>query len=255
MSEHDIPPDGITDVESWLKARLGRCTASRIGDATRQLKKGGWGADRENYKMELIAERLTGQSKQRYISEAMVWGQQVERDALLAYQARTGNVVDTSMWFAPHPTIEWSGASPDALVGTDGMVQIKAPETSTFVKALLTKAIDPDHHAQVQWEMACTGRKWSDLILFDPRINDPRYRMIRWRIERDDLWIANAEEMVRAFLKEIEDALATVNAEVALEPLPVIEPEAVTGWSDNVPQEQFSSIESLIAAGLVKKGM
>lgn len=137
MSTFDVPPSNITNVDEWLAARLGQCTASRIGDATRRLQKGGWGKDRENYKMELIAERLSGQSKQRYISEAMIFGQQVEADALLAYAARAKAEVDTSVWFVPHPTIEWSGCSPDALVGDEGMAQIKCPETSTFVKALV----------------------------------------------------------------------------------------------------------------------
>lgn len=216
MSTFDIPPSEIKDVDEWLQARVGRVTASRIGDATRRLKKGGWAQDRENYKAELIAERLTGQARQRYVSEAMLWGQTTERDAILAYQARAKCEVDTSSWFVPHPAIGWAGCSPDGLCGADGMVQIKCPETSTYVKALVNKEIDEDYFAQCQWEMACTGRKWSDLILYDPRIRDPKLRMLRWRIERDDLWISTTEGMVCAFLKEIDDTLEALGFELSV---------------------------------------
>lgn len=256
MPTFDIPPDSITNVEEWLRVRLGKCTASRIADATRQLKKGGWGQDRENYKMELIAERLTGQAKQRFISESMIWGQQVERDAMMAYQSRTDCQVNTDTWFIAHPTIEWSGCSPDALVDGDGLLQIKCPETSTFVKALIKKEVEPDYYAQVQWELACSGRKWGDLVLFDPRITDPKLRMLRWHIERDDAWIGTTEAMVRVFLKEIADAIEQLGAEVSAPKIEAPkEPEPVMGWSDNLPAEDFSSIESLMAKGLIRKGV
>lgn len=255
MSTYDIPPDGITNVDEWLRTRLGRCTASRVADAVRKTKTG-WSKLRENYKMELIAERLSGQAKYRFISESMIHGQQVERDALMAYQSRANCMVNTDTWFIPHPTIEWAGCSPDGLVDSEGLVQIKCPDTSTFVEALVKKEVDPDYYAQVQWELACSGRKWGDLVFFDPRITDPKLRMMRWHIERDDAWIATTEGMVRVFLQEVADAIEALGVEVsALKIEPPKEPEPVTGWSDNLPAEDFSSIKSLMAAGLIRKGV
>lgn len=256
MTTFDIPPQGIDNIEDWYRVRLGRVTASRIGDATRKLVRGGWAKDRENYKHELIAERLTGQARQRYISEAMVWGQQCEGDARLAYQKRMGYAVDNATWFVQHPIIRDAGCSPDGSIGSDGLAQFKCPETSTYVRILTTKEIDPDYIAQCQWEMACTGRKWNDLVFYDPRISDPKFRMFRTRVHRDNEWIAATEIMVMALLKEIEDAIASIGAmEAPHEIEKPQEPEPVTGWSDNLPADNFSGIDGLIKAGLIKKGM
>lgn len=209
MSTFDsIPPEGITNVDEWLACRLGKVTASRVWQVVKRTKTG-WSAYRENYKMELIADRLTGMVRDTYKSEAMLWGQQTEPDAIARYNASAGVTVNTSTWFLPHPKLAWAGCSPDGLVGDDGMVQVKCPDSKTHVETLLGKEPDPDYVTQCQWELACSGRQWNDLLSYDPRVPSP-IRLYRFRVHRDDVLIAQLEEMVRVFLDEIAIAIASL---------------------------------------------
>src|ERR1700688_3950839 len=108
----------------WVQARLGRATASRIADVVAKTKSG-WGASRYNYAAELIAERLTGVQAERYTNAAMAHGTATEPEGRAAYEFYAGvEVVQTG--FDPHPTIEMAGASLDGLVGSKGMIEIKA---------------------------------------------------------------------------------------------------------------------------------
>ena len=56
---------------AWLKAREGRITASRIKDVISYLKNGKESAKRYDYRLELVAERLTGMAVEHYVSPAM----------------------------------------------------------------------------------------------------------------------------------------------------------------------------------------
>src|SRR5690606_6597640 len=143
-------------------ARLGRVTASRIADVTAATRNG-WGASRANYKAELVAERLTGQPAQRFISGAMQHGIDTEPDAILAYEFFTDQTVEP-VGFVDHPTIAMSGASPDGLIGDDGLVEVKCPNTATHLDTLLGGAIPDKYLKQMQWQMACTGRQWCDFV-------------------------------------------------------------------------------------------
>lgn len=69
----------------WYAARLGKCTASRLNDVMAKLKSGGWAASRASYCAELVAERLSGQITNGYVSAAMQHGIDTEPEARLAY--------------------------------------------------------------------------------------------------------------------------------------------------------------------------
>lgn len=257
-----IPPEGITNVDEWLACRLGKLTASRAADAFRRTKTG-WSKERENYKLELICERLTGMSKPVFQSEAMLEGQAREHDALARYAAHCGAKIETP-WFVAHPTIKFAGCSPDGHVGDEGMVQIKAPLAHTHLRTLLTKEIDPDYIVQMNWELACNPkRQWNDYVSYCPTFPQP-LRMFTQRVYRDDVLIAGMEEMARAFLAEIDETIKSLG------PLPNYEAtflqnanvNAVSLYtyvkhleSQDMPDSAYSGIDSLIASGAVKRGM
>ena len=115
--------------EEWKALRLGKATASRMADICATTKTG-WGASRANYAAQLIAERLTGAVADSYSNAAMEWGTACEPEARAVYSFSTDLPV-TLIDFVPHPTIEMSGASPDGLVGDDGLIEIKCPQTAT----------------------------------------------------------------------------------------------------------------------------
>ena len=193
----------------WHALRLGKVTASRVADVVAKTKSG-WGASRSNYMAELIAERLTGSVADRYTNAAMQWGNETEAEARAAYQFQTDAEV-VEVGFVDHPTIAESGASPDGLVGSDGLVELKCPNTATHIDTLLSGAVPGKYITQMQWQMACTGRQWCDFVSYDPRL-PPEMAIWIKRVDRDEERITELQDMVREFLAELDAKVADLRA-------------------------------------------
>jgi hypothetical protein len=190
----------------WLAARRGLVTASRCADVLAMLKKGGEKAERRNYRADLIVEILTGMTTEHYITREMEWGVAQEPFARAAYELECDVMVETT-GFVLHPDVARFGASPDGLVGEEGMIQIKCPNTATHLGWMLEGSVPLEHAPQMLAEMACTGRQWSDFVSFDPRLPKHLQLFVR-RFERDDTLVAQLEAEVIRFNGEIEDLLA-----------------------------------------------
>lgn len=186
----------------WLDARRGKITASRIGYVLDTLKKGGEGASRRNYRIELLAERLSGRTEDHYMSPEMLWGKELEPEARSGYEIDTGNMVER-VGFVLHPSFDYAGASPDGLVGADGGLEIKCPKTTTHIKWMLAGTVPEEHQAQCLWNMLCTDRMWWDFASYDPRLPDG-LKLFTVRIERDESRIAKIEQEVVQFNDELE---------------------------------------------------
>jgi putative phage-type endonuclease len=199
--------DLIQGSPAWFAARLGKVTASRVADLTATTKTG-WGASRKNYAAELVAERLTGVSAIGFSNAAMQWGTETEPQARDAYGFFHDADV-SQVGFVPHPVIQMAGASPDGLVGEDGMVEIKCPNTSTHIDTLLGAEIPSKYFTQMQFQMACTGRQWCDFVSFDPRMPE-NLRLFTKRVPRDPDVIDALESAVRVFLAEIDATVAAL---------------------------------------------
>jgi putative phage-type endonuclease len=205
----------------WLNARRGKITASRIADVMDFLKKGGEGASRRNYRIELMAERLTGRSEDHYVTPEMAWGSEYESRARAAYEVSAGVMVD-QVGFVLHPIFDYAGASPDSLVGEDGGLEIKCPKTSTHLKWMMAGEVPEEHQGQMYWNMLCCEREWWDFVSYDPRL--PRgLQIFTKRLERDEARINQIEEAVVAFNGEVEDALKPLQALVVKEPMPEVD--------------------------------
>jgi len=157
--------------DEWLRERAGKVTASRISDVMSKGRGNAPSATRANYMAQLVAERLTGEPTETFTNAAMQHGTETEPQARAQYTMRTGLSVE-EVGFAPHPTLAMSGASPDGLVGPDGLIEIKCPNTATHIQTLRGKDIDRKYLLQMQWQMICTGREWCDWVSFDPRMPD-----------------------------------------------------------------------------------
>ncbi len=185
----------------WLQARCGKVTASRVADVVARTKTG-FGASRSNYMAELIAERLTGVPADGFTNAAMAWGTENEPEARMAYSFyRDAEVVQVG--FIEHPVIAMSGCSPDGLVGEDGLLEIKAPNTATHIETLISGEIPQKYITQMQWQMSCTGRKWCDFCSYDPRLPESMRVFIK-RVHRDEALINSLEKAVEVFLAELE---------------------------------------------------
>ena len=193
----------------WFAERVGKVTASRVADVIARTKSG-WGASRANYMAELIAERLTGAKSEGFVNAAMQHGIDTEPHARDAYSFYAGVEVEP-VGFIAHPTIPMSGASPDGLVGNDGLVEIKCPSTATHIDTLLNGKVPEKYITQMMWQMACTGRKWCDFVSFDPRMPESMRLFIK-RVERDEKLIASLEKEVELFLREVETKVAALRS-------------------------------------------
>jgi putative phage-type endonuclease len=188
----------------WFAQRLGKVTASRVADIIAKTQSGA-AASRKNYLAQLVAERLTGQAADSFKSGAMQHGTETEPMARMAYETETGQMV-TEVAMIQHPKIEMAGASPDGLVGEDGLVEIKCPNTSTHIATLMADKAPSGYMAQMQWQMACTGRAWCDFVSFDPRMPDDMQLFIK-RVPRDEALIAEYEAEVVKFLAEVQETV------------------------------------------------
>ena len=187
----------------WHQARLGKVTASRISDVMAKLKSGGEAATRSSYRLQLVTERLTGKPTEMFKNAAMQWGSDTEPFARSTYEAMTGILVVLE-GFVDHPTIKNAGASPDGLVGRDGLIEIKCPESKTHVEYLCSGSPPSEYVRQMQFQMACTGRDWCDFMSYDPRLPESLQTLIV-RVERDDKAIATIESEVVAFLETVDE--------------------------------------------------
>jgi len=193
----------------WHAARLGKATASRVADIIARTKSG-WSTSRENYLAELVVERLTGVAYEGYSNAAMAWGTQMEPEARAQY-AFVADVDVEEVAFVPHPRITMAGASPDGLIGAEGLVEIKCPQSATHIATLLGEPIAGKYVTQMMWQMACTGRAWCDWVSWDPRLPDYARIHIK-RIHRDDKVIADLEKAVEVFLAEVDDRTEQIRA-------------------------------------------
>lgn len=195
----------LQGTDEWRAARAGSLGASQVADAMARTKKG-WGASRANVMALLLTERLTGQPTMGFVSAAMQWGTATEPDARVEYEFQK-NVEVVEVGLIRHPKIKGTHASPDGLVGTDGLVEFKCPNTATHLDTLLYESVPGEYVTQCMWQMACLpDRTFCDFVSFDPRLPQ-RMRMFCRRIHRDDAAISQLETQVSIFLDELENKI------------------------------------------------
>ena len=180
----------------WFQLRSGKVTASKVADIL--AKKTG----RQNYLIELALQRVTGVIEESYINDAMQWGVDNEGAARVAYEVTSGNFVDQIPFF-DHLTIPNFGCSPDGLVGSEGLVEIKCPNSGTHWSYVKANKPPEKYVIQMQAQMACTGRKWCDFVSYDPRMPE-RSQLLIVRVPRDDKFIETMEAEIKQFLNEVE---------------------------------------------------
>jgi len=184
----------------WRELRRGNITASRIAEL-KPLVKGDESQKSKDYKLELLSEILSLRMAEHYVSPAMDWGIQTEPLAREEYELKTGLMVDR-IGFVIHPRLPRCGASPDGLVGDDGLVEIKCPNTSTHLQYLISGVVPDKYKPQMYWQMACCERQWCDFVSFDPRL-DEKFQLFIARLERDEKDIAKWESLAMDFVADL----------------------------------------------------
>lgn len=196
----------------WYAARCGSLGASEI-HAVLARTKSGWGASREQVMSRLCWERLTGKPVEGFKSAAMLRGTELEPEARAAYAFfRDAHVEEVGLVL--HPRLTGTHASPDGIIGTDGLVELKCFEGANHLATLLSGEFEAKYVMQADWQMACTGRLWCDLAAYHPD-PPPEMRLAVVRIERDEKRIAKLEAEVAEFLAELNARLAALRAKFA----------------------------------------
>lgn len=188
--------------DEWFTARLGKVTASRISDVLAKTKNG-YSASRINYMTELICERLTGKKADGFVNAAMARGTELEPVARSIFEVHTGLIVN-EVGFVAHPKIKMAGASPDGLIGDKGLIEIKCPNSSTHLDALINKDFNSKYYYQMQWQMACTERDWCKFVSYSPDFPEGM-DLVVIDVPREQECINEMEAEVTLFLKEIDE--------------------------------------------------
>lgn len=182
---------------AWLNERAGKLTASRMSAAL--------GKDGPKAKLklmhEILAERMTGDTVRHFVTDAMQWGLEKECDAKAAYEAETGIIVRDATFYN-HPRIEYFGATPDGLIGHEGLIETKCPTTPVFVEWKLAGAVPAKYKPQMLAQLACTGRQWCEFVAYDPRVKKGGLFIRRFIPPREE--VAAIEKAAEEFLAEID---------------------------------------------------
>lgn len=184
-------PEHQQGTEEWHQARLGKVTGSKVNDVLMGPGKAG----HDNYLAQLVCERLTGTWEEGYTSKAMQDGKDREPVAVSAYEFKTGNMTD-ECGFIPHPTISDTGASPDRLIGVDGLLEVKCTTPGVHLKNLDNPTVSKPYRIQKLWEMECAERKWVDFVSYCPAFPPAMQCHIR-RFTFEEMAAQEDIEMVR----------------------------------------------------------
>ena len=155
--------------EEWQSLRLGVVTASKAS----VIASNGKGAD--TYLNEIISSILTGYSKPFKITDAIEHGNEYEQAALNAYMFDNGDVEKVG-FVKIHDLI---GCSPDGIVGDNGLVELKCPNSDTHIGYIISDEIPKDYLYQMLFQLFVTGREWCDFVSYDPRIYNPHNIFIK----------------------------------------------------------------------------
>jgi len=203
--------DLIQRSPEWHAARCGSLGASSVHEVVARTKSG-YSASRANRLAALVVERLTGQPEAGYVNAAMQHGIDTEPEARAAYSfLHDADVVEVGL--VKHPKIEGTHASPDGLVGENGLVEIKCPQPAAHLALLLGEPIPDKYLTQMHWQMACTGRAWCDFASYNGAY-PAHLRLKVIRVVRHDPKITELEREVSLFLAEVDKAVNRLKIDV-----------------------------------------
>lgn len=187
------------DKESWLSARRGKITGSRLGDI---IVKRGTGKKIGFY--ELIAERLATEPEGD--ETPLDRGVRLESEALERFEKETGKKVDNELVIWTREDNESIAVSPDAVIGKTEAVEVKCLSSARHIQAFLTKEIPDDYKEQaIQYFIVNEDLKKLNFCFYDPRILTKDFFIIE--IKRKDIQekIDEYLEYQRNVLKEVDE--------------------------------------------------
>jgi hypothetical protein len=188
----------------WLAARLGIPTASQFSTVIAKGKDGkSPSLTRRTYLHKLAGEIITGQPTENYSNGYMERGHAVEPEARNAY-AFMKDCDPEPVGFIRNGR---AGASPDSLIGADGILEIKSKAPHILIDCMMRDDFPPEHKAQVQGQLWIAERDWADLVVYFPGMP-----LLTYRAPRDGDYIAMLARHVEAFNEELDQVVARVRS-------------------------------------------
>jgi hypothetical protein len=197
----------------WLEARRGVITASRFRDAREKLKGGAPSKAAIQYAMDTARERLGGRAPQKFVNAAMREGTEQEPLARIAYEARTGRLVEEIGFAMTDDRL--FGVSVDGLVGDDGIVEIKTMVSSDTLFTALGGDVSA-YMDQCLGAMWLLHRQWVDLVLWAPDLKGIGRHLTVRRIDRDENAIEALADDLVAFNRMVEQYVQSLKPSQSL---------------------------------------
>lgn len=185
----------------WYAARAGIPTASEFDTVLAKGRGGGESKTRRTYMLKLIGERLTKEPMENYSNAHMERGKAMEGEARDLYQM-IAEVECQQVGFLRRGD---AGCSPDSLVGSDGMLEIKTKLPHLQLDCILFDELPSEHRAQCQGQLWIAEREWVDFVSYWPGLP-----LFAKRVFRDEEYIKRLAEAVRVFNAEMEEMIAKV---------------------------------------------
>lgn len=177
MQWHDVAQNS----EAWEAMRLGKATASKFGVFMANDGKA-FGDPAKRYALQIALERITRKKAEySFKSDDMERGHEQEPIARMLYEEERFVDVTNGGFFdcGDH------GDSPDGLIGTDGVLEIKSVTAAVHYATLTRGSFDPTYRWQLVGHLDCTGRDWVDFASYCSDFPD-NGRLIVYRQDRDD---------------------------------------------------------------------
>lgn len=190
----------FSDEQSWLNARIGKITGSRLNDIV--VKRGT--GHKIGY-FELIAERLALSPDQENVLDR---GHRLEEEAIERFEKETGKTVDKSLVMWQREDNENIAVSPDGFIGKTEAVEVKCLASARHIEALLTDEIPSEYELQIIQYFICNEKlKTLYFIFYDPRLQyqDFFYKTIKRADVQEDC--DKYLQFQKDTLKEVEDVV------------------------------------------------
>ena len=183
----------------WFACRMGIPTASQFSTIMASGRGGGESKTRRTYMLKLAGEILTGDPMDSFSNSHTERGHEMEPQARSFY-AMQRDVDPQLIGFIRSGD---KGASPDSLIGNDGMLEIKTKLPHLMLDVLLRGEFPADHRAQCQGQLWVAEREWVDLICYWPKM--PSFII---RAHRDEEYIKQISSAVDQFNDELAEIVA-----------------------------------------------
>uniref|UniRef100_A0A6M3LQT6 Putative exonuclease n=1 Tax=viral metagenome TaxID=1070528 RepID=A0A6M3LQT6_9ZZZZ len=185
----------------WFSARIGSIGGSSIASVTA----GGQGKMRKSLLYRLAGEILSGVKYEGYRNADMDRGIEQESDARNVYaMEREIEVQQVGLVKLD----EFRHCSPDGLIGTDGMIEIKSTIPSVHIETIDTGKIDGGYIKQMMWGLHICEKDWADFISWSPLVTD--YPIWIKRVERDEKLIKDLNDGADKFIDELKSLVLRI---------------------------------------------